>query len=148
LRFRHGDTVKNVDGSKPLSEAYALSTAVPTIGCIWRAVYIRPGLITNGHSKKIDNHVQMVALYMTWYNFAQINSAVRMSPAMACGLEQRLWNVGDIVKLAKVWEGAHGYKRRIHMKQLSENLVFPILGFCVQQFLEAANILSRYPLGM
>jgi hypothetical protein len=30
-----------------------------------------------------------------WYNFARISSAVRM----ACGLEQRLWDVGDIVKL-------------------------------------------------
>jgi len=34
-----------------------------------------------------------------WYNFARINSAVRMSPAMACALEQRLWDIGDIVKL-------------------------------------------------
>jgi len=36
--------------------------------------------LTNGHSKKIDNHVHMVALYTTWYNFARINSAVGMSP--------------------------------------------------------------------
>lgn len=42
-----------------------------------------------------------VALYTTWYNFVRINSAVRMSPAMACGLEQRLWDVGDIVKLVE-----------------------------------------------
>jgi IS1 family transposase len=55
--------------------------------------------LTSGHSKKIDNHVHMVALYTTFYNFARINSAVRMSPAMACGLEQRLWDIGDIVKL-------------------------------------------------
>ena len=41
----------------------------------------------------------MVGLYACWYNFARINSAVRMSPAMACGLEQRLWDVADIVKL-------------------------------------------------
>ena len=60
--------------------------------------------LTNGHSKKIDNHVAMVALYTCWYNFARINSAVRMSPAMACGLEQRLWEIGDIVKLIEEWE--------------------------------------------
>ena len=60
--------------------------------------------LTNGHSKKIDNHVHMVALYTCWYNFARYNSAVRMSPAMACGLEQRLWDVGDIVKLIEDWE--------------------------------------------
>jgi hypothetical protein len=27
-----------------------------------------------------------------------------MSPAMACGLEQRLWDIGDIVKLIEEWE--------------------------------------------
>ena len=41
----------------------------------------------------------MVALYTCWYNFARVNSAVRMSPAMACGLTDRLWDIGDIVKL-------------------------------------------------
>jgi dihydrofolate reductase len=45
--------------------------------------------LTNGHSRKIDNHVHMVALYTTLYNFARINSG--MSPGMACGLGQRLW---------------------------------------------------------
>ena len=35
--------------------------------------------------------------------FARINGAVRMSPAMACGLEQRLWDIGDIVKLTEEW---------------------------------------------
>jgi len=29
-----------------------------------------------------------------------------MSPAMACGLEQRLWDIGDIVKLIEGWEVA------------------------------------------
>jgi len=60
--------------------------------------------VTNGHSKKIDNHVHMVAHYTTWYKFAGINSAVRMSPAIACGLEQRLLDVGDIVKLTEQYE--------------------------------------------
>jgi hypothetical protein len=60
--------------------------------------------LTAAHSKKIDNHVHMVALYTTWYNFAQINSAVRMSPAMAARLETRLWDIGNIVKLIEEWE--------------------------------------------
>jgi hypothetical protein len=60
--------------------------------------------LTAAHSKKIDNHVHMVALYTCWYNFARINSAVRMSPAMAAGLEQRLRDVGDIVRLIEEWE--------------------------------------------
>ncbi len=63
--------------------------------------------LTAAHSKKLENHVHMVALYTTWYNFARINQAVRMSPAMACGLEQRLWDIGDIVKLVEQWEASH-----------------------------------------
>jgi IS1 family transposase len=62
--------------------------------------------LTAAHSKKLENHVHMVALYTTWYNFARINSAVRMSPAMAARLETRLWDIGDIVKLIEEWETA------------------------------------------
>jgi IS1 family transposase len=55
--------------------------------------------LTNAHSKKFENHCHMVALYTVWYNFARINSAVRMAPAMAAGLSSRLWDMTDIVKL-------------------------------------------------
>ena len=46
----------------------------------------------------------MVALYTCWYNFARINSSVRMSPAMAARITDRLWDIGDIVKLIEDWE--------------------------------------------
>jgi hypothetical protein len=46
----------------------------------------------------------MVALYTTWYNFARINSAVRMSPAIAARLTETLWGIGDIVNLIEDWE--------------------------------------------
>jgi IS1 family transposase len=62
--------------------------------------------LTAAHSKKLENHVHMVALYTLWYNFARINSAVRMSPAMAARLTERLWDIGDIVKLIEEWEAA------------------------------------------
>ncbi|MBI4185337.1 MAG: DDE-type integrase/transposase/recombinase [Proteobacteria bacterium] len=55
--------------------------------------------LTNAHSKKFENHCHMVALYTVWYNFARINSAVRMAPAMAAGISDRLWSMADIVKL-------------------------------------------------
>jgi IS1 family transposase len=60
--------------------------------------------LTAAHSKKLENHVHMVALYTCWYNFARMNSAVRMSPAMACGLESRLWDIGDIVMIIDALE--------------------------------------------
>jgi IS1 family transposase len=64
--------------------------------------------LTAAHSKKLENHVHMVALYTTWYNFARINSSVRMSPAMAARLTERLWDIGDIVKLIEEWEENSG----------------------------------------
>jgi IS1 family transposase len=60
--------------------------------------------LTAGHSKKFINHVHMVALYTVWYNYARINSAVRMAPAMAAGISDRLWDVADIVKLVEADE--------------------------------------------
>jgi len=55
--------------------------------------------LTNAHSKKLANHHHAQALYFMYYNFARVNQAVRMSPAMAAGIETRLWDMGDIVAL-------------------------------------------------
>jgi hypothetical protein len=41
----------------------------------------------------------MVSLYAAWYNFVRINSAVKMSPAMAACITDRLWEISDIVNL-------------------------------------------------
>jgi IS1 family transposase len=55
--------------------------------------------LTNAHSKKLANHHHAQALYFMYYNFARVNQAVRMSPAMAAGIETRLWGLEDIVAL-------------------------------------------------
>ena len=60
--------------------------------------------LTAAHSKKLANHCHMIALYTVWYNWARINSAVRVSPAMASGLSTTLWDVADIVKLVEAYE--------------------------------------------
>jgi hypothetical protein len=60
--------------------------------------------LTEAHSKKLVNHIHMVALYTVWYNYARINSAVRIAPAMAAGISKTLWDVADIVKLIEVYE--------------------------------------------
>lgn len=60
--------------------------------------------LTAAHSKKVENHVHMVALYTVWYNWVRINSAVKMAPAMACGLSDRLWEMDDLVKLVEAYE--------------------------------------------
>ncbi len=66
--------------------------------------------LTAAHSKKLVNHIHMVALYTGWYNFARINSAVRVAPAMAAGLSDRLWDVADIVKLIETMENQDSAK--------------------------------------
>jgi len=46
--------------------------------------------LTNGFSKKLQNHEYMVALYALWYNFVRIHKTLRVSPAMAARIESRL----------------------------------------------------------
>jgi hypothetical protein len=46
----------------------------------------------------------MVSLYATWYSFVRINSAVKTSPAMAAGITDHLWEIGDIVNLIESLE--------------------------------------------
>lgn len=57
--------------------------------------------LTNAFSKKVENHAYSVALHMMYYNFVKIHSKLRVSPAMAAGVTDRLWDVSDIVAL---WE--------------------------------------------
>jgi hypothetical protein len=38
--------------------------------------------VTNGFSKKLDNHVHALALYFAFYNFCRIHKTLRTSPAM------------------------------------------------------------------
>jgi IS1 family transposase len=60
--------------------------------------------LTAAHSKKLENHIHMISLYTVWYNYARINAAVRMSPAMAAGLTGNLWDITDIVRLIEAME--------------------------------------------
>jgi IS1 family transposase len=57
--------------------------------------------LTNAFSKKLENHGHMVALYALWYNFVRIHKTLRMSPAMAAGIETRLWSMEDVVRLVE-----------------------------------------------
>lgn len=57
--------------------------------------------LTNGFSKKFENHAHLVALYTVWYNFVKLHKKHRMSPAMAAGVSDRLWSVEDIAALVE-----------------------------------------------
>jgi len=62
--------------------------------------------LTNGLSKKIENHAYAVALHFMYYNFARIHQTIKVSPAMAAGLTSRLWEIKDIVALIDANEEA------------------------------------------
>jgi IS1 family transposase len=53
--------------------------------------------LTNAFSKKLDNHAAAVALGYFAYNFIKINRTLRVTPAMAAGVTNRLWEVSDLV---------------------------------------------------
>ena len=53
--------------------------------------------LTNGFSKKVENHAHMVALYTVWYNYVKLHKALRTSPTMAAGVSDRLWSMEDVV---------------------------------------------------
>ncbi len=55
--------------------------------------------LTNGFSKKIENHAHSVALHFLHYNFARIHRTLRCTPAMEAGVESRAWDIKDIVAL-------------------------------------------------
>lgn len=57
--------------------------------------------LTNGFSKKVENHTYAVALHFMYYNFVRIHKSLRMSPAMAAGVSDRLWEMRDIVALVE-----------------------------------------------
>jgi IS1 family transposase len=56
--------------------------------------------LTNGFSKKIENHAAMVAIHAVYYNFARIHKTLRITPAMAAGLSDHVWSLEEIVLLA------------------------------------------------
>jgi IS1 family transposase len=55
--------------------------------------------LTNAYSKKIENHVASLAIHYLHYNFVRIHSALRVTPAMAAGISDRLWSMDDMINL-------------------------------------------------
>ena len=67
--------------------------------------------LTNGFSKKVENHAYAVALHMMHYNFVRLHSKQRLTPAMAAGVSDRLWEIGDTVALVETEEAKIDRKR-------------------------------------
>jgi hypothetical protein len=55
--------------------------------------------LTNGFSKKVNNHAHAIALHFMYYNYVRIHKTLRVTPAMASGLTTKLWSVEDLARL-------------------------------------------------
>jgi len=55
--------------------------------------------LTNGFSKKVENHAYAVALHFLHYNFARVHKTLRVTPAMEAGLSDHIWSLEEIVGL-------------------------------------------------
>lgn len=55
--------------------------------------------LTNGFSKKVENHAHAVALHFMYYNFGRIHKTLRVTPAMEAGLADHVWTLEEIAGL-------------------------------------------------
>jgi len=74
--------------------------------------------LTNGFSKKVENHANAVALHFAYYNLVKVHSTLRMTPAMAAGVTDRLWEMSDLVAVLEAAEARPG-KRGPYKKKMA-----------------------------
>ena len=55
--------------------------------------------LTNGFSKKVDNHRHSVALHYMFYNFCRIHQTLKVTPAMEAGIADHVWSVEELCAL-------------------------------------------------
>ena len=55
--------------------------------------------LTNGFSKKVENHAAAVALHFMHYNFARVHQSLRVTPAMQASISDHVWTLAEIVGL-------------------------------------------------
>jgi IS1 family transposase len=72
--------------------------------------------LTNAFSKKIENHACAVALHSMYYNFVRLHQTLKVSPAMAAGVTDRLWEMTDVVDMLDAFEA----KRKREPKNVFE----------------------------
>jgi IS1 family transposase len=56
--------------------------------------------LTNGFSKKLENHIAAISLHYMYYNFGRIHKTLRCTPAMAAGISDHIWSLDEIARLS------------------------------------------------
>lgn len=55
--------------------------------------------LTNSFSKKIENHENAVSLHFMFYNFCKIHTTLKVTPAMAAGIDDHVWSMDEVVMM-------------------------------------------------
>jgi IS1 family transposase len=53
--------------------------------------------LTNGFSKKLENHIAAVGLFVAHFNLCRVHEALRITPAMAIGITDHIWSIGELI---------------------------------------------------
>ncbi len=60
--------------------------------------------LTNGFSKKVENHAHAIAIHCMHYNFCRIHKTLRVTPAMQAGLSSHVWEIEELAALVEAEE--------------------------------------------
>jgi IS1 family transposase len=75
--------------------------------------------LTNAFSKKAENHAAAVSVYFMHYNFCRIHQTLRVTPAMAAGVSDHVWEIEEVIALLDAAEAekiAAGALKRGHYR--------------------------------
>jgi IS1 family transposase len=76
--------------------------------------------LSNGFSKKYENHCAAIALYVMHYNFCRVHESLRITPAMQLGVTGHIWSIGELVDAAlhgEIQDKVHDVMHRFQVVQ-------------------------------
>jgi IS1 family transposase len=76
--------------------------------------------LTNGFSKKVENHRHTVALFFLYYNFCRVHQSIRVTPAMEAGVSDHAWSIEEMCTLLP--------ETTLVAKRIDKGLVLKALG--------------------
>jgi len=95
-----GTQTRSIQGTP--DPAYISTSYVERQNLTMRMAIRRFTRLTNGFSKKAENHVYAVALHYMHYNFWRIHKTLRVTPSMEAGVADYVWTLEEIVALIKM----------------------------------------------
>ncbi|MCL2715994.1 MAG: IS1 family transposase [Alphaproteobacteria bacterium] len=116
----YGNAPEGTKGRTSPAECAGITSHVERPNLTMRMHVRRLPRLTNGTSKKFENHMHMVALYTVWYNYVKQHKSLKgLSPAMAAGLSETLWSMTDVTEMVDAAQPKPG-KRGPYKKTAEE----------------------------